>query len=221
MRAFTAVGLICAVAALCVCGNSLSAVDDPTAAPRSEQQGATPRAKNRSAEKAVVRNVVYGLEQEDRNLYLTSQPLDGDDRDPKRTELKFVVPEGGEVKELSLASMGEKNLVAVVKVRRAEAYEFHCFTFIGPWGGGHVRDKHTFFKAKFYTTRDDLRILAVGGKHFAGSPFIVLGELDTEFDDEPVTVTKGVFYFTGCPWPPSGGALMPFQAKSVPPKDNE
>jgi hypothetical protein len=41
-----------------------------------------------------------------------------------------------------------------------------------------------------------------------------------EDGDDFATVTEGVLYSTPCPWPPSGGDLSPFRAKSVPQKAN-
>ncbi|MCY2967109.1 MAG: hypothetical protein NT069_26310, partial [Planctomycetota bacterium] len=153
-------------------------------------------------------------------LYLTSQPLEGADRQLKRDELKFAIPKDRKVVELSLAKLDGKNLVAVVKIALGGEYDFHCLTFIGPWGGGHVRDRHKFFEAKFYSTQDDLKILAIGGKHFAGSPFIVLGDIgDIDLDDDALSiVTEGVFYFSQCPWPPSDGALSQFRVRSGAPQ---
>jgi hypothetical protein len=172
-----------------------------------------------SSDKTVVKDVVYGLEEERSRLYLTSQPLDGANRQPKRVELKFTVPEDGRIVELSLTKMGVKNLMAVVKVRRGDKFDFYCLTFIGPWDGGHVRDKFAFYQAKFFTTRDDLKILSIGGKHFAGSAFVVLGDMGLGGQDGQTWMTEGVFYFSGCPWPPSDGALSHFRVTVDPRKD--
>jgi hypothetical protein len=164
----------------------------------------------RPSDKAVVRNVVYGLEQGEGRLYLTSQQLDGADRELKKAELKFAIPRDGEVDELSLSKMGEKNLVGVVKVRRGADYDFHCLTLIGPHGLGHIRDNPGIYQAKFFSTRENLRILAVNGK--GNVAFVALGKLD--WDEDSALVSDGVFYFSGCPWPPSDGQLAPFHAKS-------
>jgi len=94
---------------------------------------------------------------------LTSQPLGGADRQLKRVELKFAVPKDGRIVELSLAKLNGKNLMAVVKIKRDDEYDFHCLTFIGPWNGGHIRDRFGFHQVKFLITRDELKILAVGG----------------------------------------------------------
>lgn len=197
------------------CHDSLVAVDEPPASQKPAGQTEAPARKIQSSDKAVVKDVVYGLEEDGNRLYLTSQPLDGTDRELKRVSLNFVLPKGSEVVEMSLAKLDGKNLMAVIKVQRGEEYDFHCLTFIAPWGG-HVRDRHGFHKAKFFTTRDDLKILAVGGKHYAGSVFIVLGNTGTGDKDEQVK--EGVFYFSLCPWPPSDGSLSPFRVQSVPPK---
>ena len=98
--------------------------------------------------------------------------------------------------------------MAVIKVKRGEDYDFHCLIFIGPGERKHIRDHFGFHQAKFLTTRDDLKILAVGGRHYQGSVFIVLGEIDSDVDR---AVTEGVFYFSPCPWPPSDGVLTPFR----------
>lgn len=166
------------------------------------------------SDKAVVKDIVYGLEADGSRLFLTSQPLSSSDRELRRSELKLAIVEGGRIVELSLARLDGKNLMAVVKVRRGDEFDFHCLTFIAP-PGGHVRDKHQFHQAKFYTTPKDLAVLAVDGKHHAGSAFIVLGELGLDEGRELGTTTEGVFYFSGCPWPPSGGQLSPFKVKAV------
>src|SRR5579872_6272279 len=129
MRISNATLLVCTVLVLSLFHNLLLAVDDPPPLP---QPGLQATGQIRSFDKAVVGNVVYGLEEEEGRLCLTSQPLDGADRELKKTELKFAVPKDDQVVELSLAKMGEKNLVAVVKLRRGDEYEFHCLTFIGP-----------------------------------------------------------------------------------------
>ncbi len=66
-----------------------------------------------------------------------------------------------------------------------------------------MRDQRRFFQEKFFSTRDDFKILAVGGKHFEGSVLIVLEDMRYEFtqNDDPVAITTGALYFTGCPWP--------------------
>src|SRR5262249_52656958 len=130
----------------------------------------------RSSDKVVVKEIVYWLEEEGHRLYLSSQPLDGTDRKVERGQLTFTIPDGARVAELSLAKLGEKNLMAVTKIARENEFDFHCLTFIAP-SGGHVRGHYGCHQAKFFTTRDPLNILAVGGKHHAGSVFIVLGDM--------------------------------------------
>ncbi len=223
MRACSAVVVVCAMVALCVCRNPLPAFDERPAVQQPASQIEKPQTEKqantvRSSDKAVVRDVVYGLEEEENRLYLTSQPLDGNDRQLKRVQIEFAVPKDSQIVELSLAKLDGKNLMAVLKVQRGEEFDFHCLTFIGPWNGGHVRDRFGFHKAKFFTTHDDLKILAVGGKHFAGSVFIVLGEMGLDNDGEK-WVTQGSFYFSGCPWPPSDGILTNFRVTEVLQKD--
>lgn len=210
MRFSSATLLICTVLALGVSRNSLSANDEPTKNQQPAGQTEKPTNKSALVEKAVVKDVVYGLEEDENRLYLTSQPLDGVDRQLKRVELKFVVPKDGRIVELSLAKLNGKNLMAVVKVKRDDEFDFHCLTCIGPSNGGHIRDRFGFHQAKFFTTRDELKILAVGGKHFQGSVFIVLGEMGLDNKGE-TWVTEGAFYFSGCPWPPSDGTLTHFR----------
>jgi hypothetical protein len=204
MRPSIATLLICGVLTHCVYCNSLCAVDDSENKEAPADQNGEAVRKSQSSENAVVRNVVYGLEEEQGRLYLTSQPLDGADRQLKRVELNFTIPQRAEIVEISLAKMDGKNLMAVVKLKVGEEFEFHCLTFIGPWGGGHVRERFAFHKAKFYTTRDELEILAVSGKR--GAVFIVLGKTGLEDGDDFAIVTEGVLYSTPCPWPPSDGA---------------
>ena len=206
MRLLISAPLICTVLALGVYSNSLLAVDD---APPARQDGVLAR-KLRSSDKAVVRNVVYGLEEEDNRLHLTSQALDGADRELKRNAVDFAVPKGGAVVALSLAKMGERHLAAVVKVRLGDDYDFHCLTFIFRSGGGQAHDKHVVYREKFFSTRDDLRILAVSGN--GNTVFAVLGEFD--WDDAPALKSEGVFYYTSCPWPPMG-AVAPYRAPSA------
>jgi hypothetical protein len=175
----------------------------------------------RAPDKAVVKDVVYSLEAEENRLFLTSRPIDGADRQLKRVEVKFTVPEGAEIVELALAKMDGKNLMAVVKTRRAGEFDFYCLTFIGPWGGGHVRDQNGgCHKAKFFTTRDnDIGVLAVSGK--GGRAFVVLGKMGMDDEDQFALdswITEGVFYFSGCPWPPTDGNLSPFRANEVSPR---
>src|SRR5262249_32462561 len=47
---------------------------------------------------------------------------------------------------------------------------------------------------------------------------LVLGEMDFNDKDDDAWITEGVFYFSGCPWPPSGGQLSPFRVKDDPRK---
>lgn len=210
MRLSSAPLLVCAVLALWVCRNSLSADDEPATHQQSVAQAEKPANKTGSVEKAVVKETVYGLEEDENRLYLTSQPLDGVERQLKRVELEFAIPKNGQIVELSLAKLNGKNLMAVIKVKRDNEFDFHCLTFIGPQDGGHIRDRFAFHQAKFFTTGDELKILAVGGKHFQGSVFIVLGEMGLDEKGE-AWVTEGAFYFSGCPWPPSDGTLTPFR----------
>ncbi len=217
MRFSIATALFCQIFISCMTDDLLLGEDRPAATrPAAEQNGTSDRA-TRSSDKAVVKDVVYGLEEERNHLYLTSQPLDGVDRQRERGELKFTVPQGAHVADLSLAKLNGKNLMAVIKVARGDEYDFHCLTFIAP-PGGHARGRYGFHQAKFFTTRDDLKILAVGGRHFAGSVFIVLGDSVPDEKDASETITEGVFYFSGCPWPPSDGQLSPFHVESVRPK---
>jgi hypothetical protein len=210
MRRSSAAFLTCAVLILWASRESLVAADD--AAP--DQPPADQIETICAPDKAVVRDVVYALEAKENRLFLTSQPLEGADRQLKRDELKFTVPKDAEVVELALAKMDGKNLMAVVKVQRDGEFDFHCLTFIGPWGGGHVRDQFAFHKAKFFTTRDNLDVLAVSGKR--GSVFIVLGNVGLDENDGRTIVTEGIFYSTPCPWPPSYGALSHFRVKENP-----
>jgi hypothetical protein len=219
MRSSKATALACAVLLFPTLLVRLVAGDDA----RDNQPGAVAveEATNaiRAPDKAVVKDVVYSLEAEENRLFLASQPLDGADRQLKRVEVKFAVPEGAEIVELALAKMDGKNLMAVVKARRAEKIDFYCLTFIGPWGGGHVRDQNGgCHQAKFFTTRDsDVGVLAVSGRR--GHVFIVLGKMGLDDDERAAFdswITEGVFYFSGCPWPPSDGSLSPFRAKSLP-----
>jgi hypothetical protein len=206
MRLLIAGLLICAVLALGVHRKSPLAADDLPPA----RQNDTSARKTRSSDNAVVRSVVYGLEEAENRLYLTTQALDAIDRELKRTAVDFDVPKGGKVVELSLAKMGERHLAAVVKVQLGDDYDFHCLTFISPSGNGRVNDKHTVYSEKFYSTRDDLRILALSGK--GNTAFVVLGEFDS--DEDLALISKGVFYFTSCPWPPMG-KIAPYSAKSA------
>lgn len=215
MRTWAVGLLVVAVSILRLFVNSPAPAEEKppvhAAAPPEKQ----PAPKIRFSDKAVVKDVVYGLEEQDNELYLTSQPLNGEERQIERGKLKFAVPPGAIISELSLDRMDGKNLMAVVKVSQGQRHDFYCLTFIGVWGG-HIREKYAFYKAKFHTTGEDLKILAIGGKQFEGSAFVVLGDIthDESKDKEFVTVTKGVFYFSGCPWPPSDGALSPFRAES-------
>lgn len=181
---------------------ALQAADDP------------PVSEVKRSEKAVVKDVVYCLEVVAGRFYLTSQSLEGADREKHRKELTFAVHPDVQVKELSLAKLGGKNLTAVVKSLRGDEYEFHCLTFIAPWEG-HVRDDVRFSEAKFHSTKEDLKILAVGGRHFGGSVVIVLGDIAPADDDSFDSVAEGMLYFSVCPWPPSDGVEFPFRIKSV------
>jgi len=79
-----------------------------------------------------------------------------------------------------------------------------------------ARDEFEFYKAKFYTTHDDLKIIAVGGKHVRNVVFIVLGE--TAFNANLELKFEGILYYCSCPWPPSDGQLSRFSTKSPPQK---
>jgi hypothetical protein len=209
MRFTNAINVVFIVVALWICHSSLAAFDDPSQVQPPASESEKPKAKIRSSDKAVVKDVVYGLVEEGGKLFLTSQPLDGVERQVKRGALDFTLPEHDQVVELALAKLDGKNLMAVVKVRHGDEFDFHCLTFIGPGDDGHIRDRFAFHKARFFTTGKDFKILAIGGKHFGGSVFIVLG--DTGLGDGDDWTTEGAFYFDGCPWPPNGGVLTPFR----------
>ena len=170
--------------------------------------------KEQLSDSAVVKNVAYTLLVDEKQLFLSSQPIEGDDREKRNKALSFSVPESAEVKELTLAKLNGKNLMAVVKLHRAGQFEFHCLTFIAPTGG-HVRDKFAFHQARFHTTHKDLKTLAAGGRHFEGSVLIVLGNFEIEDEDFEDPFADGLLYFSGCPWPPSDGQKYPFRVKSV------
>lgn len=216
MRFSIAIVLAFSLFAFCLPDELLSEGKKTQETRAAADQTEKPARKMQAPAKAVVRDVVYGLEEDGRRLFLTTQPLDGADRELKRVELKFEIPKDGRVEELALAKLDGKNLMAVVKVHVGETYEFHCLTFIGPWGGGHVREKFAYYEAKFHSTRDELEILATDGKR--GAVFIVLGTRIWEGAEDVGSVTEGVFYFTGCPWPPSDGEVSRFRAVSPPPK---
>jgi len=173
-----------------------------------------PVARMQRSDMAVIKDVVYGLEVEAGRFYLTSQPLGGADREKQRKELNVTVPADAQVKELSLAKLGDKNLMAVVKFLRGDDYEFHCLTSSAPWGG-HVKDDVRFSEAKFHSTKEDLNILAIGGRHFGGSVVVVLGDIGPADDDSFDSVAEGMLYLSVCPWPPSDGTQFPFRIKSV------
>src|SRR5579864_9030358 len=105
MRLSIATLLTCTVLALWLSRYSLSADDEPAKNQRPDGQTEKPTNKSASVEKAVVNDIVYGLEVDENRLYLTSQPLDGVDRQLKRVELKFAVPKDGRIVELSLAKL--------------------------------------------------------------------------------------------------------------------
>ncbi len=181
-----------------------------------EESRKNPVGMVQKSDKAVVKDVVYGLELEKNRLHLTSQPLDGADRKAARKELEFTVPEGGRVVEMSLARQSGKNLMVVLKIARGGEFDFHCLGVIAP-PGGHVRDEFRVLQVKFFTTKDNLKILAANGTHFSNSVFIVLGNIEYDLDKE-LMVTAGTFYFSGCPWTPGDGQSSPFRVESVPPK---
>src|SRR5262249_27875593 len=160
--------------------------------PRQQPPYAKAGHPTKSSDKVVVKEIVYWLEVVDEHLFLSSQPLEGVDRKLERGQLQFAVPEGGRVVELSIAQLGGKNLMAVVKIARGGEFDFHCLTFIAP-PGGDVRGRYGCHQAKFFTTANSLNILAVGGQHHAGSVFIVLGEMGFNDKDDDVWITEGVF----------------------------
>lgn len=151
-----------------------------------------------ASEQTVVRKVVYGLESEGNGLYLTSQRLDGPDWSAKRTKLEFQ-PKTGKIIAVSLRRMSEKNLVAAVKIRDGNLFHFHCLTLIGPSGGGHVRDRHSFYESKLLSTRINYQIVALDGS--AGTASVILGQ---RRNPESGMISDGVMFFSGCPWPPDG-----------------
>jgi hypothetical protein len=206
--------LVCTALIFWASRGSVLAVDDPTPDQSAGNQAEKPTRMTRSSGKTVVNDVVYGLEEERNRLYLTSQPLDGADRKVRRIELDFTIPEGGRVVEMSLARHSVRNLMAVLKIARGGEFDFHCLGLIAQ-RGEHVRDGFRFLQERFFTTKDDLKILAAEGTHFLGSVFIVLAEMDL---NQEVMVTTGTFYFSGCPWTPGDGRLSPFRAESVAPK---
>jgi hypothetical protein len=193
--------------------NPLWAEDGPSADSQLAKEPENPPRKIRSSDKAVVKDVVYGLEEQENRLTLTSQPLNGADRELKRVPVKFLTATNEQVVDLSLAKLGNKNLMAVVKSRRGDEYRYYCLTFIGPGGESHVRDRFGYHCVEFLTTPDNLQILAMNGSGFSGSVFITLGTMD--WDENGRMVTAGTFFFSGCPWPPIG-ELSPFRAKSIP-----
>ncbi|HEV3339364.1 MAG TPA: hypothetical protein VG125_03375 [Pirellulales bacterium] len=124
-----------------------------------------------------------------------------------REALDFSGADDGRPVELSLAVMGEKNLMAVVKLRRDHEYDFYCLTFIGRPKNDAASTDFKFFQAKFHSTPHNFKILGISGKHAEGSALVVLGKIP-----DPSVPTTGLIYFSGCPWPPSDGLLLPFQA---------
>lgn len=208
--------LIAVIGIVCMFPNSVAqTVTGGDTGPAAEIEKPPQKVERKPAvsDKAVVKDVVYWLE-EGIHLTLASQPMNGDDRAVERRALRFKIPRGSQIGELSLEKLDGKNLMAVVKVVRGEEYDFHCLTFIAA-PGGLVRDSYKFHEAKFHTTRDNLKILAAGGRHFAGSVFIVLGDVDVSQKAEFGSNAKGVLYRSVCPWPPSGGELFPFDVECV------
>jgi len=216
MRRTIAVVLASAVFACVLYLPSLQAVDDPPPDEKPTDQGAKAESKIRSSDKVVLKDVVCALEEDKNRLYLTSQPLGGVDRQLMRVELDFTVPNAGRIADFALAKLDSKNLQAAIKVQVGDKYQFHCLTFIGPWGGGHVRDDCEFFEEKFYTTHEDLKIIAVGGKHLRNVVFIILGDTVINKNLEPII--DGVVYYRSCPWRPGDGQLSHFSTKSGPPR---
>jgi hypothetical protein len=216
-RSISGILLVCAAPAFWACCDSLFADDVPSVDQPSAKktEGATRRI--RSSDKAVVQDVVYGLEEEESRLYLTSQALDAADQKAKRIELEFTVPEGGRVIEMSLTRFSSKNLMAVLKIAQGKEFDFHCLGFIAS-SDGHVRDGFRLLKQKFFTTQEDLKILATDGRHYSASLFIVLGDMEYDPSKE-VMVSTGTFFFSGCPWTPGDGQLLPFRVESVARKD--
>ena len=87
MRPFQAAALACAVLLFAtLCGCLVAGDDAPENQPGAVQ---VEEATNtiRAPDKAVVKDVVYSLEAEENRLFLTSQPLDGADRQLKRVEV--------------------------------------------------------------------------------------------------------------------------------------
>lgn len=161
-----------------------------------------------SSEQAVLRGTVYALEVDDNRLFLTSRDLEAGSRQVKREELQFAASHSNRPVELSLGVMGKKNLMAVVKVRRNDGYDFHCLTFIFRSSTEAAEREFTFFQSKFYASKQNLKILGISGRHAEGSALVVLGEVPSS---KPAT--DGVIYFSGCPWPPSDGTLLHYRAQ--------
>jgi hypothetical protein len=155
---------------------------------------------SRLSDYAVVNDVVYHLEVVEDRLVLTSQPLNGENREPKQVTLKFPAPSNGKFIALTLDRLDGKNLMAVVQTKTADEFEYSCITLIAPTGG-QVRDGYAYHCVAFHKCREKLRILATNGREYNGSVVIVLGDMDI---DERGIVAEGQLFFSGCPWPPYG-----------------
>ncbi len=75
-----------------------------------------------------------------------------------------------------------------------------------------MHQKFAFHQARFHTTTEPLEVLALDGRN--GTEFIVVGQMKADGDD---LVTEGMFYFSGCPWPPRDGQISPFRVKAIKP----
>lgn len=161
-----------------------------------------------SSEQVVLNDVVYSLEADGNQLFLTSKRLESAERRIQRAPLKFSPDGDSRTVELSLAVMGKKNLMAVVKTRRNQEHDFYCLTWIGPPSTEPATGKFAFYSSKFYSTQRNFKILAISGKHATGTALVVLGDIPL-----PDAESDGVIYFSGCPWPPNDGLLQSFRAR--------
>ncbi|MGH7134324.1 MAG: hypothetical protein ACREHD_01205 [Pirellulales bacterium] len=192
--------VVTAMLVVCAWSRSSPAADD---APRG---AAAPLV----SEKAVLRETIYSLEADGNRLFLASRDLEGENRKVVREALELAVGDDDRPVELSLAVMGEKNLMAVVKVRHGDEYDFYCLTFIFRWSNDTQSDRFKFFQSKFYTSQRNFKILGISGRHAEGSALVVLGEIP---GGKPAA--DGVIYFSGCPWPPSDGNLLHYRAQQM------
>lgn len=210
MRLLITTALASIVLVFSIYRGSLLAVDDNPTAERTDRSPS----KTLLSDSAVVRGIVYTIELEGDRLFLTSRPLVGDDRELKRSAVEFTLAPEDQIVDISLARM-TRHLAGIVKVRRGETFDFYCVTLI--CRGDHVRDGFRVYREKFFTTRDDLEILALRCK--SNSVFAVVGEMDFEGDSEPHLISNGVIYSMSCPWPPMG-VVSPYHAKSPDAKAN-